>query len=196
MLVHPRFGPAPMSGHRCRWPLGTPRPRCGTSVSREICHGCALHGQGGRARLRSGREGCTVATSRRPSLFAIPVGDASLDQFVHIIENVTVVRRRVAHMIAPHRLVPTVHVDMVLVAVMASAVFLGPPRLDILLAPLCRLVLPAFRCLSRLYPRVLLAAIALFGHRHDRSVDDLAAYRRIALILQLAVERSKDQKPI
>ena len=55
-------------------------------------------------------------------------------------------------------LVPTVHVDMVLVAVMAPAVLLGPPRLDILLAPLCRLILPAFRRLASLYPRVLLAA--------------------------------------
>ena len=68
-----------------------------------------------------------------------------------------VVLRRVAHMIAPHQLVPTVHVDMVLVTVMALAVLLGPPRLDILLAPLCRLVLPACRRLARLYPRVLLA---------------------------------------
>ena len=62
--------------------------------------------------------------------------------------------RRVAHMIAPHQLVPTVHVDMVLVTVMALAVLLGPPRLDILLAPLCRLVLPGglssrlLRCLG------------------------------------------------
>ena len=50
----------------------------------------------------------------------------------------------------PHQLVPTVHVDMVLVTVMALAVLLGPPRLDILLAPLCRLVLPACRR-ARLY---------------------------------------------
>ena len=106
-----------------------------------------------------------------------------------IVENLTVVRRRVAHLIAPHQLVPTVHVDMVLVAVMAPAVLLGPPRLDILLAPLCRLILPAFRRLARLYPRVLLAAVALFGNRHDRGVDDLAAHRQIALILQVAIER-------
>ncbi len=106
-----------------------------------------------------------------------------------IVENLTVVRRRVAHLIAPHQLVPTVHVDMVLVAVMAPAVLLGPPRLDILLAPLCRLILPAFRRLASLYPRVLLAAVALFGHRHDRGVDDLAAHRQIALILQVAIER-------
>ena len=55
-----------------------------------------------------------------------------------IVEDLAVVLRRVAHMIAPHQLVPTVHVDMVLVTVMALAVLLGPPRLDILLAPLCR----------------------------------------------------------
>ena len=97
--------------------------------------------------------------------------------------------RRVAHMIAPHQLVPTVHVDMVLVTVMALAVLLGPPRLDTLLAPLCRLVLPACRRLARLYPRVLLAAVALFGYRHNRGVDDLAAHRQIALILQVAIER-------
>ena len=65
---------------------------------------------------------------------------------------------------------------------MALAVLLGPPRLDILLAPLCRLVLPACRRLARLYPRVLLAAVALFGYRHNRGVDDLAAHRQIALL--------------
>ena len=59
-----------------------------------------------------------------------------------------------------------------------GAVLLGPPRLDILLAPLCRLVLPACRRLARLYPRVLLAAVALFGYRHNRGVDDLAAHRQ------------------
>ena len=33
------------------------------------------------------------------------------------------------------------------------------------------LVLPACRRLARLYPRVLLAAVALFGYRHNRGVD-------------------------
>ena len=85
MLVHRRFGPAPMSGHRFRRPLGPPRPRqtsCGregalspravaplslrgTSVTGPpgIYHGCVLRGQGGRASLRiAARTGRTVAT--------------------------------------------------------------------------------------------------------------------------------------
>ena len=33
------------------------------------------------------------------------------------------------------------------------------------------------------------AAVALFGYRHNRGVDDLAAHRQIALILQVAIER-------
>ena len=57
-----------MSGHRFRRPLGPPRPRCGTSVTGGIYHGRVLRGQGGRARLRCGTEGRTVATRRRPSL--------------------------------------------------------------------------------------------------------------------------------
>ena len=80
-----------------------------------------------------------------------------------IVENLTVVRRRVAHLIAPHQLVPTVHVDMVLVAVMAPAVLLGPPRIDILLAPLCRLILPAFRRLASLYPAFSLRLLRCLG---------------------------------
>ena len=99
-----------------------------------------------------------------------------------------VVHRRVRHAVAPHQLVPAVHVDMVLVAVMALAVLLGPARVGILLGPLGRLVLPALGRLAILDPRVVVPAIALFGHRHDRGVDDLAAHRQVALLLQIAVE--------
>jgi len=36
--------------------------------------------------------------------------------------------------------------------------------------------------------RSRLPAVALFGNRHDRGVDDLAAHRQVALPLQIAVE--------
>ena len=46
------------------------------------------------------------------------------------------VHRRGGHPITPHQLVPAVHVDMVLVAVMALAMLLGPPRVGVLLGTL------------------------------------------------------------
>ena len=71
---------------------------------------------------------------------------------------------------------------------MALAVLLGPPRVRILLATLGRLLLPALRRLAILDPRVLVTAVALLGDRDDRGVDDLAAHRQVAPLLQRAVE--------
>ena len=92
--------------------------------------------------------------------------------------------RRVGHLVTPHQLVPAVHVDMVLVTVVALAVLLC----RVLLRPLGRLVLPALRRLAILDPRVVVTAVALLGDRYDRRVDDLAAHRQVALLLQIAVE--------
>ena len=77
---------------------------------------------------------------------------------------------------------------MVLVTVVALAVLLCPPCVRVLLRPLGRLVLPALRRLAILDPRVVVTAVALLGDRYDRRVDDLAAHRQVALLLQIAVE--------
>ena len=64
--------------------------------------------------------------------------------------------RRVAHMIAPHQLVPTVHVDMVLVTVMALAAFAG-------LSSQPAAPSSSIRAFSS-------AAVALFGYRHPATL--------------------------
>ena len=158
-------------------------------ASRERSTACC----GGLCEAARGRRQRDLLQRRRDLRRAMsavrPYAQGRVVSIEDIVENLTVLRRRVAHLIAPHQLMPTVHVDMGLVAVMAPAVLLGPPRRDILLAPLCWLVLPSFRRLASLYPRVLFATVALFGHRHDRGIDDLAARRQIAQILQVAIER-------
>ena len=52
----------------------------------------------------------------------------------------------------------------------------------------CDLVLPDFWRLVLLDPRVIVPAVALLGHRHDRGVNDLATHRQVALLLQIALE--------
>ena len=125
---------------------------------------------------------------RRPVGAVRPHVRSSVVRIQDVLHDLAVVHRRVGHLITPHQLVAAVHIHMVLVAVMALAVLLGPPRVRILLATLGRLLLPALRRLAILDPRVLVTAVALLGDRNDRGVDDLAAHRQVAPLLQRAVE--------
>ena len=152
---HARRGPEPTNGSCCLASRARSAACCGGRLAMDPAPQPLLLQR--RLDLRRAVSAVRPHTQSR----VVPIQD--------IVEDLAVVLRRVAHMIAPHQLVPTVHVDMVLVTVMALAVLLGPPRLDILLAPLCRLVLPACRRLARrVYPCCVLrsravAPVALMG---------------------------------
>ena len=72
---------------------------------------------------------------------------------------------RVRHLVTPHQLVTAVNIHMVLIAVMALAVLLGPPRIGILLGTLGRVVVPTLRRLTFLDLLVLITVVTLFGDR-------------------------------
>ena len=91
---------------------------------------------------------------------------------------------------------PGVGVDVVLVAEEAFAVLLGPARVLVLLPVFRGFLRPVLGRLAGLDRFVLVARVALLGHRHDRGVDHLPAARDIALGLQMlaeALEQRLDQ---
>ena len=75
----------------------------------------------------------------------------------------------------------TVHVDMVLVTVMAFAMLLGPPRIHIFLAELSGFVGPAVRHLAVLDLCILISSVVLGRNRYDGGINDLAAHRQVTL---------------
>jgi hypothetical protein len=95
---------------------------------------------------------------------------------------------RGADVITPDQLVLSVHIEVVLVAVAAFAMFPGPARINILLRPLGGLVSPARRRLIRLDRRVFRAFVVVVRHRCDGRVKDLPATRDIALPRRIPVE--------
>ena len=66
----------------------------------------------------------------------------------NIVQRLAVMGRGRGDRPAPHQLVATVDANMVLVAVMAAVVLLGPTCVPVLLAQLCWLFLPFGRCLT------------------------------------------------
>src|SRR6201989_746183 len=96
------------------------------------------------------------------------------------IELLAVMHTRVGHVVLPDQLVLGVRIHVVLVAVEALAVLLGPARILVFLAVLRRVLLPRPRRLASLHLVILVAAIALFGNRHDRGINHLAAPRNVA----------------
>src|SRR5450631_2205692 len=101
------------------------------------------------------------------------------------IEFLAVMHTRVGHVILPDQLVLGIRIHVVLVAVEALAVLLGPARVFVLLPVLRRVLLPRLRRLASLHLVILVAAIALLGNRHDRGINHLAATRNVALGLQM-----------
>src|SRR5580700_22382 len=93
------------------------------------------------------------------------------------IECPAVMHTRVGYVILPDQLVPGIRIHVVLVAVKALAVLLGPARVLVFLPVLRRVLLPRFRRLASLHLVILIAAIALLGNRHDRGINHLAATR-------------------
>ena len=76
------------------------------------------------------------------------------------------------------KLVRLVHTEVVLVAIEACVILLCPAFVLVLLGILGGLLLPSLRRLAGFDRLVLLLRVALFGHRHNRGINDLAAARR------------------
>src|ERR1019366_6573712 len=98
-------------------------------------------------------------------------------------EFLAVMHTRVSHLILPNQLVLGIHIHVVLVAVEALAVLLGPARILVFLPVFRRVLLPFLWCLSGLNGLILFAAITLLGNRHNRGINHLAAARNVALRL-------------
>src|SRR3974390_352001 len=107
------------------------------------------------------------------------------------IELLAVMHTRVGHVVLPDQLVLGIRVDVVLVAVEALAVLLGPARVLVFLPVLSRLLLPRLRRLASLHLVILVAAIALLGNRNDRGINHLAAARNEAFGLQMLAKALK-----
>src|ERR1017187_3989484 len=88
---------------------------------------------------------------------------------------------RIAHLVAPDQLVLGVRIDVVLVAKEALVVLLGPARIFVLLAVFRGLLLPFLGRLAGLHRLIVLAGVALLGHRHDGGVHHLATTCDVAL---------------
>src|SRR5215470_6487065 len=91
------------------------------------------------------------------------------------IECPAVMHTRVGHVILPDQLVHGIRIHVVLVAVEALAVLLGPARVLVFLPVFRRVLLPRLRRLASLHLVILVAAIALLGNRYDRGINHLAA---------------------
>src|ERR1700674_481049 len=101
------------------------------------------------------------------------------------IEFLAVMHTRIGHVVLPDQLVVDIRIHVVLVAVEALAVLLGPARVLVFLPVFRRVLLPRLRRLADLHVVIPVAAIALFGNRHDRGINHLAAARNVALRLQM-----------
>src|SRR5450759_5774806 len=86
------------------------------------------------------------------------------------IEFLAVMHTRVGHVVLPDQLALGIRIHVVLVAVEALAVLLGPARVLVFLSVFRRVLLPRLRRLAGLHVVILFAAIALFGNRHDRGL--------------------------
>src|SRR6516165_1595840 len=107
------------------------------------------------------------------------------------IEFLAVMHTRVGHIILPDQLVLGIRIHVVLVAVEALAVLLGPARVLVFLPVLRRVLLPRLRRLASLHLVILIAAIVLLGNRYDRGINHLAATRNVALGLQMLAKALK-----
>src|SRR5215813_3936886 len=107
------------------------------------------------------------------------------------IEFPAVMHTRIGHVILPDQLVSGIRIHVVLVAVEALAVLLGPARVLVFLPVFRGVLLPRIRCLASLHLVILVAAIALLGNRYDRGINHLAATRNVALGLQMLAKARK-----
>lgn len=90
------------------------------------------------------------------------------------------------------QLVALVHTGVQLVAEIALTVLLGPARVDILLRAFVRL--PAQRHSAVLDDLGFLSLVALDRRLGLRGIDDLAAARHVAVLLQLLLDLLEDER--
>src|ERR1700748_2354215 len=89
------------------------------------------------------------------------------------IECPAVMHTRVGHVILTDQLVPGSGVHVVLVAVEALAVLLGPARVLVFLPVFRRVLLPSLRRLASLHLLILVPTITLLGNRNNRRIYHL-----------------------
>src|SRR5277367_5403874 len=82
------------------------------------------------------------------------------------IEFPAVMHTRVGHVVLPDQLVLGIRIDVVLVAVEALAVLLGPACILVFLPVFRWVLLPGLRRLAGFHVVFLIAAVTLFGERH------------------------------
>src|SRR5450759_4781977 len=92
-----------------------------------------------------------------------------------------VMHARVGHLVVTDQFVLGICIHVVLVAVEALTVFLGPARILVFLPVFRAVLLPFLWCLAGLHGLILFAAITLLRDRHDRGINHLAATCNVAL---------------
>src|SRR4051812_30729508 len=101
------------------------------------------------------------------------------------IKCLAVMHTGVGYVVLPDQFALGVRIHVVLVAVEALAVLLGPARILVFLPVFRRVLLPSLRRLAGLHLLILVAGISLLGNRNDRRINHLAAARHVALRFQM-----------
>src|ERR1700759_4781007 len=123
---------------------------------------------------------------------AIPIDVSGCVALVEkFIKLLAVMHAGVGHLVLPNQFALGIRIHVVLVAVEALAVLLGPARILVFLPVFRRVLLPSRGRLASLHLLILVAAIALLGNRHDRGINHLAATRNVALGLQMLAKALK-----
>src|SRR3954469_4892412 len=91
----------------------------------------------------------------------------------------------VGYVVLPDQFALGIRIYVVLVAVEALAVLLGPARILVFLPVFCRVLLPSLGRFAALYVLILVPAIPLLGNRNDRGINHLTAARNVAFRFQM-----------
>jgi len=124
-----------------------------------------------------GTAGLTLLGRVTPIGIDVPTHVARIEDLVKVL---AVVRARRVGLVLADALVLLVDVDRELVVEVALAVLLGPARIDILLAPICRL--PVGRHRPLVNQLLLATTVVPLGGRHQGRVDDLVTAHDEALL--------------
>src|SRR5215510_1732964 len=109
----------------------------------------------------------------------------------NLIELLAIVDGGVGLGIAANDLVFAVDADVVLVAIEALVVLLGPARVLILLRILSRLFFPSLRRLARLDGLVLFPGVMLLGCVDNGGIDNLPTTGEVTLRIEVPIEALK-----
>src|SRR3954462_14989519 len=99
---------------------------------------------------------------------------AQVEKFIKFL---AVMHTGVGHFVLPDQFALGIRIHVVLVAVEALAVLLGPARILVFLPVFRRVLLPSLRRFAGLYVLILVPAIPLLGNRNDRGINHLTAAR-------------------